>query len=258
MPSFASGGSRRRAGGAEIEVQAGHVRRIVERRHPADHRSPVAALDTVAFVAQALHQRGDDGAHPLGREARLARLVREPVARQRHGHHVKRVGVAAAVAGGIHEQIADLHELEKRSRPAVDQDDRHRVGRARSPVHEVDVEAVNPGLELRQLVEAALLRPPVVAIAPVGGQLPEIREVGAVVPARARQLIGKPGLCQALLEIAQDRVRHLNLERNNRVRLRRGGSGEQRGEKREGEMAHQQGTPAMWPACPDSTARSPT
>ena len=245
-----AGSSRRRAGGAEIEVEARHVRRIVERRHPPDHRSPVAALDTVAFVAQALHQRGHDRAHPLGREARFARLVREPVARQGQRHHVKRVGVAATVAGRIHEQIADLHELEKRARPAVDQDDRHRVGHPRSPVHEVDVEAVNPGLELGQFVEAALLGPPVVAIAPIGGQLPEISEVGAVVPARARQLIGKPGLRQALLEIGQDRVRHLNLERNNRFRLCRGGSGEKRGENRESEMTHEQGTPAGWPGVP--------
>src|SRR5262245_19131685 len=59
-------------------------------------------------------------------------------------------------------------------------------------MNEVNVEAVDVGLELREPVEAALLRAPVEAVAPVGNQFFEVAGVNSVVPAHAGQFVRKP------------------------------------------------------------------
>ena len=58
-----------------------------------------------------------------------------------------------------------------RARPAVGQQQRQRVRAAPAHVDEVDVVVVDRHAELRQLVQAPLLRAPVEAVAPVLGQL---------------------------------------------------------------------------------------
>jgi hypothetical protein len=94
-------------------------------------------------------------------------------------------------------------------------------------MNEVDVEAIDLRLELRKLIELALLSAPVEARPPVGHQLAEIREVGAVIPARPFNLAGKARACQAIFQVRQHGVGNGDLERDDRGRpLRKDAAGE--------------------------------
>ena len=102
------------------------------------------------------------------------------------------VGGVAAVRRGVGERPRDLVHLEERPRPAVADDERERVGPLALDVDEVDAEPVDLGAELRQRVQTPLLLPPVVAVAPVRGQLLHVGQIRPHRPARAVDLIGPP------------------------------------------------------------------
>src|SRR6266852_925425 len=68
-------------------------------------------------------------------------------------------------------------------------------------MHEVQVDAVDPGLELRPGVEDGFLPAPVVLVRPVGDQLLEVSEVGAVVPAGAGDLVRPACPLETVLEV---------------------------------------------------------
>src|SRR5688500_12431903 len=65
----------------------------------------------------------------------------------------------------------DFEELDHTRWPAVREDQREGVRLLAADVEEVDCLAVDHGRELRIAVEHGFLRPPVEAVAPVGGQL---------------------------------------------------------------------------------------
>src|SRR6266571_6803695 len=69
----------------------------------------------------------------------------------------------------------------------VRDDQRHRARLPRANVQEVHALAVDGGGELRELVETLLVGAPVVAVAPVVGQLADVAERRAVRPADARK-----------------------------------------------------------------------
>jgi hypothetical protein len=66
--------------------------------------------------------------------------------------------------------------------------------------------AVDLGGELRELVEPPLVRAPVVAAAPVRGELAEVAGCDAVVPAGAGQLVGPAGRVQPAVQLVQVRL----------------------------------------------------
>ena len=74
-----------------------------------------------------------------------------------------------------------------------------RQGRRSHPrlVDEVEIDAVEGDGELAEPVELRLVGSPVVAILPVGGQLPRVGEVGPVLPAAAGDLVRLRGTCLA-------------------------------------------------------------
>src|SRR5881628_3259875 len=102
---------------------------------------------------------------------------------------MKRIAGAGAVRGGIGQRSDDFRELEKRPGPAVRHGERHGVGLLRSLVDEMNVEPVDVGLELIQLVEPPLLGAPIEFLAPVSDELFEVPEIGAVVPIRSWNLV---------------------------------------------------------------------
>jgi hypothetical protein len=69
--------------------------------------------------------------------------------------------------GGVGQRADDLQLLEHRARPSVRDDQRHRIGVARTHVDEVDVEPVDSGHELRVGIELGFRPAPVVVRAPV-------------------------------------------------------------------------------------------
>src|SRR5918995_2911293 len=78
---------------------------------------------------------------------------------------------------------------------------------------EVDVLPVDRGRELWQLVQPRLPRTPVVAVAPVAGELLHMVERDSVVPADARQLVGPANAVEPLVEVIQCGLRDLDPER---------------------------------------------
>ena len=113
---------------------------------------------------------------------RVDGLLAEPVARQRRADDVEGVGGVAAVRDRIGQRTDHVEELDVGTGPAVRDHQRHRVGFGRAGVHEVDVEVVDPGRELRPRVHALLGRSEVVLVAPVGREVLHERERDALRP----------------------------------------------------------------------------
>src|SRR5690606_34093897 len=138
-----------------------------------DHRAPVTALGAVAFVAEPGHQLvpGDrDALHP---PAGAGRFAGEPVAGQRRAHHVETA---------LGQRADHLGELHHRTRPAVGDEDRERIGRAAPLVDEMNVQTADFGDVVVELVECRLAGAPVVVVGPVLGQFTGVGQRNALTP----------------------------------------------------------------------------
>src|SRR5918994_6982032 len=93
---------------------------------------------------------------------------------------------------GIGQWADGLEQLEHRSRPAMGHDQRQRVRMGRADVNKVDVDAVDPGYELRQGIELRFRLAPVVAGAPMLDERLELRELDALRLVSNRLLVGPP------------------------------------------------------------------
>ena len=78
---------------------------------------------------------------------------------------------------------------------------------------EVDLLTVDVGEEVRPTVEPLLLRAPVELGAPVVAEVLEVREIGAVVPAAARNLVGPARAREPLAEVVEHGLGNLDPER---------------------------------------------
>ena len=85
------------------------------------------------------------------------------------------------------------------------------LGRAR--VDEVDVDPVDGGGELVEAVEGGLPLPPLVAVGPVLAHLAHIGEGDALAPVVDGLGLGPAGATEALVQVVQHRLGHLDLER---------------------------------------------
>jgi hypothetical protein len=94
----------------------------------------------------------------------------------------------------------------------MQQQQRDRVRIAAARVHEMNPHAVDRSAIVLEAFQRTLLRAPVVLVLPIGDELAQIGGVGAVAPARARQLIGPARAREALVEIAQHAGRGLDRE----------------------------------------------
>ena len=91
-------------------------------------------------------------------------------------------------------------------------DQRHRVRVARADVDEVDVHAVDGRLELREGVQLRLALAPVVIRRPIADEFLELRELRALRLIGDRLLVGPAGRREALLQVGEVRVRHMDAE----------------------------------------------
>ena len=136
------------------------------------HRgAPIAALRPIAGIAETSHQHRPGFRYAIDTPTGGRRLGREPEAGQRGTDDVKRVGRGAAMGGRIGERLNYLVELDDGPRPAMGDDERHRLGMRRARVHEMDVKAVNLGGELLKPVESCLSTAPVVVFSPIPAYL---------------------------------------------------------------------------------------
>src|SRR3974390_3410774 len=87
-------------------------------------------------------------------------------------------------------------------------------------MNEVDVDPVDVGLELLELIESPLLCAPIVLVAPVSDDLLQVGKVGAVGPTGAIELVGEARTGESLVQIGQHGVWHVDPEGHD-CRLRR-------------------------------------
>ena len=151
----------------------------------------VAALGDVAGVAEATHQLRPGARDAAGVPADLGRLGGQAVAGQRGQHQVERVLGVPAVRGRVGERADYPEQLDHRPGPAVRDDQRQRFRVPRLHVDEVDVLAVDLGLELGQRVQPRLARAPVVIGRPIAGELLDHRQLHALRPV-GDELLGGP------------------------------------------------------------------
>ena len=118
--------------------------------------------------------------------------ARTEAGHRRH-HHVKRLRGIPAVGARVGQRADQLGELDDRVRPAVRQQQRQRVRLRRADVQEVHVQAVDLGDELGEVVQPRLVRPPVVTVRPVLGQLAQVRHRHPTAPAGRRATGGASG-----------------------------------------------------------------
>src|SRR6266545_1210352 len=88
--------------------------------------------------------------------------------------------------------------------PTVGEDQRHPVPAGRLRVHEVDRHPVERDPELRVRVQLPL--PAVEPVRPVGEQAAQVPQLGALVPADPRHLIGPPGGADARPQVGEHLV----------------------------------------------------
>ena len=176
------------------------------------HRAPAAALRAEALVAEAAHQLDPESRDALGIHAGLGRVVGEAVAGHRRADDVEGVGRIAAVLRGVGERTDDLLELAHRAGPAMRDHQRQRLRPDALLVDHVDAEAADLRLELGEAVEARFRGAPVETVAPVGDELAYRAEVGAVAPARARDLVREARARKALAQVRQHGIGHVDAE----------------------------------------------
>src|SRR5262249_60227545 len=77
----------------------------------------------------------------------------------------------------------------------------------------MNVQTIHEGLVMVPAIELCLLGAPIEVRAPVVDQGFEVIQIAAIVPPRARNLIGKTGLAQTPAQVVQDVVRDVDRER---------------------------------------------
>src|SRR5208337_4890440 len=73
----------------------------------------------------------------------------------------------------------------------MNQQDRPGIGSVAFFVDEVNAESVNARLEMREAIDLALMRAPVVFGSPVLDQFLEVGEIGSILPRGTGKLVGK-------------------------------------------------------------------
>ena len=174
------------------------------RRH---HRAPVAALRAEARVAEAAHQLGPQRGDALRRPcpARAGdRRSRSPASTARRRRR-RRPDRRRARAGSVSGPMIFVNSATEPGQPCV-----MTSGSGFGPLPRAWMKWMpSPPTAARNCGNAFSARlggAPVVAVAPVGDQLAQVGEVGAVVPARAGDLVGKARAREALAQIGEHGV----------------------------------------------------
>ena len=197
----------------KCDVDARAVRGIQGADRGGHRRSPVAALCAVARITQALHQLGPGRGDAIDAPAGRGRLGREAEPGQGRADDMEGVGRIAAVLGWIDQRLDHLVELDDRPRPAMCDDQRHGAGMRRAHVHEMDVEPVDFGDELREAIEQRFAASPIVRLGPIAADLLDPFARRALAPV-ADQLGLRPARpAQPRLQVVEHVVANSDTER---------------------------------------------
>src|ERR1700730_13049124 len=145
--------------------------------------TPIAALHGKAGVAQGVaHQLGRAVGDLFDAEARLPGFEGQSIARERGCDDGERIRGIATEPRRVSQPRDQLEELEDRTRPPVHQQERAWRRPFAGYVQEVEIDAAQRHLVLREGIEPRLLGPPIERRAPIFDELPQIADIGAVGP----------------------------------------------------------------------------
>ena len=188
---------------------------ILRAERPGHGRAPVTTLCEVAVVSEAGHQHCPCIGDAFDTPARRRRLAREPETRQRRADHVKRIARLTSVVGRVGQRLDDLVELDDRSRPPVGHHEWARCSMWRSLMDEVNVDAIDGGDELVEAVQSRLSIAPVVLVAPIAAHVLDPGQRRALAPVVDGLGVGPPGLGEAMAQIVERVLRHVDSKRTN-------------------------------------------
>ena len=137
-------------------------------------------------IPQPRHQLGPGPRDPARVPAPVSGRPGEPVAGNGRDDQVERVIRGTAMSRRVGQRPDDVPELHHRTRPAVRDDQRHRVRCGRTHVQEMHPRPVDRGDELVEPVQPRLVHPPVVFVAPVRRPAPARTPAGCRSPSRPR------------------------------------------------------------------------
>lgn len=120
----------------------------------------------------------------------------------------------AAVVGRVGQRPDYLQELHDGAGPAVGDDERPGAGHPRTDVQEVNAQAVDVGLELRDGIEPGLGGAPVVAVAPVLAQLADVGQRNALAPVVDGLGVGPACARQPLAQVVEVGLANVDAERS--------------------------------------------
>ena len=123
---------------------------------------------------------------------------------------MKRVGRIAAMGDGIDQRLDHLVEFHHRTRPAMGDDQRHRLRMRRAGVDEVDAEPVDLGRELRKAIERRLALPPVVLLAPVAADFLDPFQRRALAPVVDQLGLRPARVAQTRFQISEHGIGNLD------------------------------------------------
>src|ERR1700722_810014 len=131
----------------------------------------------------------------------------------RHRRSDNREGVTriAAKACRIRQHWNDPAKICERTRPTVREQQRDWIGALALDVNIVKIDRVDLHRVLSELIQCGFVLAPVVLVAPIVDERPEILQIDSVVPSW-RNLIRPAHVLQSLLQIHKRRVRHCDPE----------------------------------------------
>ena len=178
-----------------------------------DESPPVAALRHPARMTEPPHQFRPGPGNALHCPARLRRLGREAVAGQRGDHEMEGVFGSSPMRHRIAQRADHTHELDHRAWPAMGQQQWHRTGLWRADMEEMNVEPIDLGDELPQSVEPRLASPPVIARAPIGGEILQHGQRRTLRPVVDRLALGPTGRVEPAVKVVDLVLRDRERER---------------------------------------------
>jgi hypothetical protein len=203
---------RRHAHAVEVDAQ----KRIGVSVHKLI-RDAVADVSSLCAVLRVSQHLGHEPVPKRGRGRKADGfsfgLGRKTKSGHRRHDHIERVIRRAAKSGGIGKRPNRFEELEDRTRPAVREDQRHRLRSAPLHVIEVNIEIADARKELRVAIQVCFRFPPVKMRGPVFRKLLHVIPVGAVAPVARLQAIRPARLAHSIENAIDRRLRDVNAKR---------------------------------------------
>ena len=113
------------------------------------------------------------------------------------------------------QRLDQCEKFKDRTRPTVNQHQRYGIGAGRALIDKINLLSINLRRELVKPVDLGFLCTPVVLVLPIIREFSDLLDVSAILPSRARKLIGPFGVRQTASKIDKNVVWNMRFERSN-------------------------------------------